>query len=775
MTKSMQLLDVVADEIFTFAVAQMPFENPSPGGTTVNVFCTVVPLWHEDWEATRPAQFPNNGLVWWKLRPSMRPFATPGRLLSGRIERAPRYVESDPHKQYYQLASDVDVLPPEEGIEILTASTRAVQDARDLLNQDGVLTTDHAPTPEVLVRVGPWIYGPFRTRVVDVQRGRHSISLDPVESGGVQRIEAARLDPAVLRMNDVAISLDSLPPTRSNNITLCRYEVIDGASLAEFRQHAVRLVVTRDQDVLMRLARRLEDAGDRRRLEELLGRLAQLTAEAPDDDIDANLLVDALRRQLAQRGRATLELARSILATGMLDAQIAKAVEAAAAEQLAARAAEIEEAARARIGELEAELQKLEARREGLDAEIRTRLRESEELTQKRIEEAWAQHAQQVAAEQARLEAEIAVHRGWQPPAFVSAARETDSLDERAFFERFVDHVEGSGFGFRAIDLQMFHVAFKASEVVAVSGPPGSGRSSLAELYAEALAASELRGTGPQEPTRFLRVPVRSTWVDANDLFGHINPFDNSFVPAANGSFLQLISAAEEYMLHRNASGVYPILLEDADPTALSAWFDEVLRSTRGSQRQRGIRVFSPHVISERSPFRRWHTVEVSPAVRWVITLAEPANGRVHASLAGCPIVNLRVPDDVTTGGASRGAPDGAAVRLAHLLAWRREGPLSTAHMAALDALTPVLARAGAEPAPATIRLLRRVVAGAAPVVSADAAFDYALAGNILRLVPLDTQLIGELLDRVEDLQLRLPESARVLEERRALAERHGI
>jgi len=763
------------DEIFTFAVAQIPFETPSLGGTTTNVFCTVVPLWHEDWEPARSSQFPNNGLVWWKLRPAMREFATPGRLLSARVQPAPRYDPEDANKQFYQLVTDdVDVLSPEEGIEVLTADPRTVADARDLLNREGVLQVDHAPTPEVMVRLGTWIYGPFRSRVSAVQKGKYRISLDPIGTAGVQRMETSRIEPAILRLHDVPISTDSLPPTRSSNIALCRYEVLDGGSLAEYRKGAEHIVITRDQDVLLRLARRFEDAGDRRQLIDLLTRLSQHIEETGEDEAGERDLIDALKRQAQQQGQGALEVARAVLSTGLLDTQIHDAVAALARERLNQRAAELEESARERIATLEADAERLEARRDNLESEIRTRLREAEDLTQQRIDEAWAQHSRRVAEEEARFEQEIAAHRGWQPPEFATAAREPTQVGEREFFDRFVEHVEASGFSFRDIDLQMYHVFFKSTEVMLVAGATGSGRSSIVELYAESLAASELRATGPHEPVRFLRVPVRASWIDAADIFGHVNPLTHAFMPAPNGCFTQLISAAEEYMLHRGGSGVYPILLEDANPATMASWFGEVVRAARGGQRQRLIRVFSPHAIDPQSPFRRWSTVEVSPAVRWIITVP-PQNGAQTFDAAGCPVLHLAGNDDLATGGASRGAPDGPPVRWSQLAAWRGDGPLSTAQVAALDAITPPLARAGAAPAPAMIRLLRRITTGASSIVSPDTAFDYTVAHGILRFAPLDTRVVSELLDVVDDLRIRLAESARVLEERRVTAERHGI
>jgi hypothetical protein len=530
------------------------------------------------------------------------------------------------------------------------------------------------------------------------------------------------------------------------------------------------VVVTRDQDVLARLAHRFHDAGERRQFAELLSRITQGATDGEDGALDEHELITALQRQVPQQSQATLDLARAILATGLLDARVTEAVNDAVREFVRVRSAELDAEARAHIATLESELQQLEGRRAQLDAELRTRLREAEETTQQRIAEAWARHEERVAQEEARLEEEIAVYRGWQPPAFVSAARQPKPIDERTFFDRFVDHVETSGFMFRDVDLQMFHVAFKSAPALCVCGPAGSGRSSLAFLYAEALAAADMRTSGPQEPMRFLRVQVRPSWVDATDLLGHLNPLGNTFVPAANGCYVQLLTAAEEYRMHRAGTGVYPILLDDAEPAAARAWLNELVAATRTEAPHGELHVFSQHAIDPQSPFRRWHTVDMSPAVRWLVALTD-----VTDDISGMPVVHLGPVDEIAPGGASRGAPDGPPVRLFDLDGWRRTGVLGPSHAAGLEALNAVLQRAAAHIDPASIRVLRRLVAGASAIMSLDTAFDYGVAHTVLRRTPLDSQIIGDLLDVVEDLKLRLPESARVLEDRRALAQRHGI
>ncbi|MEX2285268.1 MAG: hypothetical protein WEE89_22475 [Gemmatimonadota bacterium] len=763
----------LSDEIITFAVAQLPFENPSPGGTTTNVFCTLVPLWHEDWEPATASGFPNNGLVWWKVRSQNRALAVPGLLLSGRVEPAPRYVENDPTKQLYQVVSvDVAALPAEEGIEVLTANPRLVTAPGDLLNISGVLETDHPPTSEVLVRLDGWLYGPFRTRVTASAHGLYRVSLDPVSTQSiVHRLVESGISSAILRRENVIVSRDSHPPTRSIGLAQLTYEVLDADSIAEFRRRAEPVFMQRDRDLLQAAATRFFDAGERQRLADLLAQLDQSVGpEFPTE----HTLIEALSREARQRAGSVRELARSLLATGLLNDHVEAAVSAQASEEVSRRSSELEAQARGRNAELLSELETLELRHQTLDDEIRTRLREAETLAQQRIEAAWAEHTRQVTAERAQLDAQLARARGWEAPPFVLAARESEPLEERAFVERFVDHVEGSGFVYRDIDLQMFHIAMKSSELVLVTGAPGAGKSSLAELYAEALAASDLRGADPQQSTRLLRVATRATWLETADLLGQINPVSNAFLPASTGVYTHLIAASEEYARHREASGIWPIVIDDVEQAPMHVWFADFLQAMRGARRQRTVRVFSPHSIDAESQFRSWPSLDLSPAVRWVATFR--AGPREPESLAAdFPTIRLRPEDDLHGSGASRGAPEGKPVHLRHIERWTGDGPLGPGQVAALDAIQPDLERASVPIAPATLRLMRRMVTGAQQLLSADAAFDYVLAVSVLHRLPLESALLSRILDLIEDLQIRLPESARVLEERRRLAEEQAL
>ena len=64
-------------------------------------------------------------------------------------------------------------------------------------------------------------------------------------------------------------------------------------------------------------------------------------------------------------------------------------------------------------------------------------------------------------------------------------------MREVGFFKRFGKHVEASGFKHRRLDLAAFHLSVKCNDLTVLGGLPGTGKSSLPRLYAEALAGDE--------------------------------------------------------------------------------------------------------------------------------------------------------------------------------------------------------------------------------------------------------------------------------------------
>lgn len=89
--------------------------------------------------------------------------------------------------------------------------------------------------------------------------------------------------------------------------------------------------------------------------------------------------------------------------------------------------------------------------------------------------------------------------------------------NELAFLRVFKKYVQECGFNYMDRDLERFHTCVKTGMMTLLGGDPGSGKSSLFELYARALA-------GNSERDNFKRVDVNPTWMEPSDLMGYSTP-----------------------------------------------------------------------------------------------------------------------------------------------------------------------------------------------------------------------------------------------------------
>jgi len=90
-------------------------------------------------------------------------------------------------------------------------------------------------------------------------------------------------------------------------------------------------------------------------------------------------------------------------------------------------------------------------------------------------------------------------------------------------------------------DIRRLHVAFKTKPFVILSGLTGSGKSSVARLYAEAIGASTRNG-------QFRRIAVRPDWIDQTEVLGFVNPMSGAFEPGWMADVIRACEAAPDRM-----------------------------------------------------------------------------------------------------------------------------------------------------------------------------------------------------------------------------------
>ena len=107
------------------------------------------------------------------------------------------------------------------------------------------------------------------------------------------------------------------------------------------------------------------------------------------------------------------------------------------------------------------------------------------------------------------------------------------SLTETRLLAALENSALDQGFTFPAHRLRSYYIALKTKPFAILSGVSGTGKTRLAELFAEAM-------TGPH-PAQFRLIPVRPDWNDASALFGYQNVLANRYVSTP---FLEMVRTA---------------------------------------------------------------------------------------------------------------------------------------------------------------------------------------------------------------------------------------
>lgn len=342
--------------------------------------------------------------------------------------------------------------------------------------------------------------------------------------------------------------------------------------------------VETDRELVLRYARRFTSRKDIQRLRDLL-QVVDSVLDPRGDPPDAEKQVfESVKRRVGQIDEELSALSRALVASGLIDDKIERAVDLRAEEHISQQAATLSADIAAKVAAVRSELEGLEGQRDLIADELESRRRKAEREIERNQEEFDKLRLQEEArvADALRdldkqrdtlsrhLERVIEKYQGareeiinqfvllapfFQRAGLVSAiepkpsdvtagdgrllgeplefpAFVTGSVDEKLeapiteleFFARFERHVKDCGYGYRRLDLISFHVSVKCCDITILGGISGTGKSTLPLLYAEALAGDSSNPTS----SRYLNVGVSPSWLDMRDLLGHVNSLESS-------------------------------------------------------------------------------------------------------------------------------------------------------------------------------------------------------------------------------------------------------
>jgi hypothetical protein len=774
------------------AVAQAPFDHLSESGS-VNSFATLVPIMTADGELFDRSDFPQHGLVFWLVRQHLLSIASPGRLVTGRLEGA-----LNPQAGHeYQISPDTaEIVQPSDAIEIVRVDNPAVSEPRDLVNVDSVLLLEHQPTPLVLVQWGGEVWGPFRTELASTQLYATKWALNLRTNRPDQKVfkipaadmASSRFGPYCHLSLSAGIRTDNRDPVRYPITDTCNYSLLLGAGFRKLPSVGYPLVsVETDRELLLRYARRFTSKKDLQRLREILDAVdsaLEPVAESPEEA--ERRAFEAIKRECVRAEGELSSLARSLIESGLIASHIADATEKHVQEYIQQQAATLSAEIDASVGAVSAELRNLERQRDSIELELDARRRQ---LTQE-IDEVRESFAQQRAFEEEKIEkarqnlererdalsrhleqvivrytesresvlnellllAPLLERAGLatgakvspvtesaprpapvpvQMPQFVTKTEDTaPALSELAFFDRFERHVKESGFSYRRVDLVAFHVSVKCCDITILGGPSGTGKSSLPALYAEALAGE------PQTTDRYLHIGVSPAWLDMRDLLGHVNSLDRRFEPSETGLIRHLIYAHQEFARKQFQSGIYLATLDEMNLAHVEHYFSGFLSALE--QKNRELRLFDSSSVEVGSLFSDYAFFQVPRSIRFVgtVNFDETTKQLSLRLLDRANLLHLRGMEPtalVRKVADQRAAVVGAAVRLQDFRDWRRAGVLDRELAPIWDRVHQSLSKLGAPITPRRQKAILEFIASTpAELAQPVQAFDLQIAQRLL-------------------------------------------
>lgn len=649
-----------------FVADQLPFE------TNAGTFCLLQPLMTLSAERFKDSavEFPNRGRVWWMLRQGIGD-VTAGSLWLGRLQRASIDDIDRPDKDKYQVVKEEIQPNLREWVAVVEYDIDAPSPEEIL---DGMLELPAGkPTPEFLLRFRNATMGPFRLAPAWNANGRLNLtvhdlgrpevtvaSVAPLK--GEQRFdlmlakltrnsyETPRAATVVLVPRKVALELKGEKRDAMSSSALIKW-ALERAGLTKHQQKPVK-------DALEAFSKLPSSAVDPERVQ----RFKQLCDKAMRG---SDLGLEAARA-LAESERFAPLLERH--AEALVQEEVQRLV--------GERRTEVErelESAREQVERVRHELSELETRFD-YDRLAQERRLEDEKANWlrklKEREEAVARAETELADKQAKFGRALAgaveeyrersetvlkevltllplLPRSSQVTETLSPAVDGGKLlpkwldepkgraglieKEAEFIDQLADVARKRGYLYPREVLVAFHASAKSGVWTVLAGPSGVGKSSLPQLYAEALGQRQ----------ELLQIAVRPDWLDDRQVLGSFNPLNGRYESAPTGLTEHLIHAAEDWRLQRG--GIFLVLLDEMNLARVEHYFARFLSIMERRPDERSVELFSRTQENPGDPMARYRVLSVSPNVRFVgtVNLDETVHFFSPKVLDRCSIVGI--------------------------------------------------------------------------------------------------------------------------------------
>ncbi|MFW5962520.1 MAG: McrB family protein [bacterium] len=128
-------------------------------------------------------------------------------------------------------------------------------------------------------------------------------------------------------------------------------------------------------------------------------------------------------------------------------------------------------------------------------------------------------------------------------------------------------------------DLYTFHTSIKAGRLTILSGMAGTGKTKLAQTYAEVL--------GLEYNKEYIIIPVNPSYTEPSDLLGYYNVMNESYNPAESGLIDFLIRA------EKNKDKVHMVIFDEMNLSQIEYWFAPFLSLLELNEENRLLKLYN--------------------------------------------------------------------------------------------------------------------------------------------------------------------------------------
>ena len=137
--------------------------------------------------------------------------------------------------------------------------------------------------------------------------------------------------------------------------------------------------------------------------------------------------------------------------------------------------------------------------------------------------------------------------------------KSVNNSKENDFLDQLYQKALSENLYYKKEDLYNLHISIKTSPLTVISGMSGTGKTRMAQLYAETLSLNYNQ--------EYIIIPISPSYTEPGDVLGYLNTMTGIYTPAETG-LVDLLKEAEN-----NKDKIYMVIFDEMNLSQVEHWF----------------------------------------------------------------------------------------------------------------------------------------------------------------------------------------------------------